>query len=196
MDINGDIMSNYTILHCHTMLSNATTTIDSVTHFNDYIKKAKECGMKAIGISEHGSVMEWYHKKCAIENAGMKYIHASEVYVTKTLEEKVRDNYHCLLIAKNYDGVKELNRMISKSFNRNDGHYYYSPRITYDELKATTDNLIVSTACLGGILNSDDVELRQDFGNWLVEHKDRCYLEIQHHMVNDQIDYNKYLYNI
>ena len=151
-------MSNYTILHCHTMLSNATTTIDSVTHFNDYIEKAKECGMKAMGISEHGSVMEWYHKKCAIENAGMKYIHASEVYVTKTLEEKVRDNYHCLLIAKNYDGVKELNRMISKSFNRNDGHYYYSPRITYDELKATTDNLSVSTACLGGILNSDDVE--------------------------------------
>ena len=183
MDISGDIMSNYTILHCHTMLSNATTTIDSVTHFNDYIKKAKECGMKAMGISEHGSVMEWYHKKCAIENAGMKYIHASEVYVTKTLEEKVRDNYHCLLIAKNYDGVKELNRMISKSFNRNDGHYYYSPRITYDELKATTDNIIVSTACLGGILNSDDVELRQDFGNWLVEHKDRCYLEIQHHNV-------------
>ena len=83
MDINGDTMSNYTILHCHTMLSNATTTIDSVTHFNDYIKKAKECGMKAIGISEHGSVMEWYHKKCAIENAGMKYIHASEVYLTK-----------------------------------------------------------------------------------------------------------------
>ena len=35
------------------MLSNATTTIDSVTHFNDYIKKAKECGMKAMGISEH-----------------------------------------------------------------------------------------------------------------------------------------------
>ena len=186
-------MSNYTILHCHTMLSNATTTIDSVTHFNDYIKKAKECGMKAIGISEHGSVMEWYHKKCAIENAGMKYIHASEVYVTKTLEEKVRDNYHCLLIAKNYDGVKELNRMISKSFNRNDGHYYYSPRITYDELKATTDNLIVSTACLGGILNGDDVGLRQDFGNWLVEHKDRCYLEIQHHNVKEQIEYNKKL---
>lgn len=175
------------------MLSNATTTIDSVTHFNDYIKKAKECGMKAIGISEHGSVMEWYHKKCAIENAGMKYIHASEVYVTKTLEEKVRDNYHCLLIAKNYDGVKELNRMISKSFNRNDGHYYYSPRITYDELKATTDNLIVSTACLGGILNGDDVGLRQDFGNWLVEHKDRCYLEIQHHNVKEQIEYNKKL---
>ena len=193
MDINGDIMSNYTILHCHTMLSNATTTIDSVTHFNDYIEKAKKCGMKAMGISEHGSVMEWYHKKCAIENAGMKYIHASEVYVTKTLEEKVRDNYHCLLIAKNYDGVKELNRMISKSFNRNDGHYYYSPRITYDELKATTDNLIVSTACLGGILNSDDVELRQDFGNWLVEHKDRCYLEIQHHNVREQIEYNKKL---
>lgn len=183
-------MDNYTILHCHTMLSNATTTIDSVTTFQDYVDKAKECGMKALAISEHGSVMEWWHKKCAIEAAGMKYIHACEVYITKTLEEKIRDNYHCLLIAKNYNGVKELNQLVSKSFNREDGHYYYSPRLTYDELKQTSDNIIVSTACLGGILNSDDFELRQDFGRWLRENKHRCYLEIQHHLVNEQIEYN------
>ena len=183
-------MDNFTILHCHTMLSNATTTIDSVTTFQDYINKAKECGMKALAISEHGSVMEWWHKKCAIEAAGMKYIHACEVYITKTLEEKIRDNYHCLLIAKNYDGVKELNQLVSKSFNREDGHYYYSPRLTYDELKQTSDNIIVSTACLGGILNSGDFELRQDFGKWLRENKHRCYLEIQHHLVDEQIEYN------
>lgn len=184
------MMDNYTILHCHTMLSNATTTIDSVTTFQDYVDKAKECGMKALAISEHGSVMEWWHKKCAIEAAGMKYIHACEVYITKTLEEKIRDNYHCLLIAKNYDGVKELNQLVSKSFNREDGHYYYSPRLTYDELKQTSDNIIVSTACLGGILNSDDFELRQDFGGWLCKNKHRCYLEIQHHLVDEQIKYN------
>lgn len=184
------MMDNYTILHCHTMLSNATTTIDSVTTFQDYVDKAKECGMKALAISEHGSVMEWWHKKCVIEAAGMKYIHACEVYITKTLEEKIRDNYHCLLIAKNYNGVKELNQLVSKSFNREDGHYYYSPRLTYDELKRTSDNIIVSTACLGGILNSDDFELRQDFGKWLCENKHRCYLEIQHHLVDEQIKYN------
>ena len=78
------------------MLSNATTTIDSVTGFQDYVDKAKECGMSALAISEHGNILEWWHKKCAIEKAGMKYIHAVEAYVTHSLKEKIRDNYHCL----------------------------------------------------------------------------------------------------
>ena len=57
-----------------------------------------------MGFSEHGSVFEWWHKKSAIEAAGMKYIHAVECYLTTTLTEKIRDNYHCVLLAKNYSG--------------------------------------------------------------------------------------------
>ena len=178
------------------MLSNATTTIDSVTSFQDYVNRAKECGMKALAISEHGNILEWWHKKCAIEKAGMKYIHAAEAYVTYSLEEKIRDNYHCLLIAKNYQGFLELNRLISSSFNKNDGHFYYSPRITYDELKNTSDNIIVSTACLGGILNKADEKLQSDFLDWLSENKNRCFLEIQHHNVADQVLYNKRLIDL
>lgn len=185
--------NNYTILHCHTMLSNATTTIDSVTTFQEYIDKAKECNMSAFAISEHGSCFEWYHKKEAIEKAGMKYIHAVEAYITESLDEKIRDNYHCLLIALNYDGVKEINRMVSKSFYREDNHFYYSPRITYDELKATSDNIIICTACLGGILNKGNENIQQDFLQFIIKNKHRCYLEIQHHLVDAQIEYNKKL---
>ena len=61
---------NYCIYHLHSDLSNAVTNIDSVTPFQEYVNRAKECGMKAMAFSEHGSVMEWYHKKCAIEAAG------------------------------------------------------------------------------------------------------------------------------
>ena len=189
-------MDIYTILHCHTMLSNATTTIDSVTGFQDYVDKAKECGMKALAISEHGNILEWWHKKCAIEKAGMKYIHAVEAYVTYSLKEKIRDNYHCLLIAKNYEGFLELNKLISNSFNKHDNHFYYSPRITYDELKNTSDNIIVSTGCLGGILNKADENLYLDFIDWLIQNKSRCFLEIQHHNVDEQIAYNKKLINL
>ena len=88
--------NNYTVLHCHSMLSNGVTNIDSVTKYSDYIKKASELGMKALAISEHGSVFEWYHKKVDMEKVGLKYIHAEEFYVTETLDEKIRDNYHCL----------------------------------------------------------------------------------------------------
>ena len=44
-----------------------------------------------------------------------------------------RDNYHCVLIAKNYDGVIELNELSSRAFKR-DGHFYYNPRISFEEL--------------------------------------------------------------
>ena len=47
----------------------------------------------------------------------MKYIHAVECYLTTTLTEKIRDNYHCVLLAKNYRGFLELNRLVSNSFS-------------------------------------------------------------------------------
>lgn len=78
----------YTVYHLHSDLSNGVTNIDSVTKYGEYIVKAKECGMNAMGFSEHGSVFEWWHKKSAIEAAGMKYIHAVECYLTTTLTEK------------------------------------------------------------------------------------------------------------
>ena len=187
---------NYVVYHLHSDYSNAFTTMDSVTKYQMYIDRAKELNMKSLAFSEHGNLMSWYYKKLKIEKAGMKYIHAIEVYVTKTLKETIRDNYHCILIAKNYEGVKELNKLVSNSFNRNDKHFYYNPRITYDELKSTSNNIILTTACLGGILNSKDNDLKIDFVGFLHKNKDRVFLEIQHHSINEQIEYNKMLYQI
>ena len=181
--------------HMHSMLSNGVTNIDSITDYHDYIDLAKECGMKALGISEHGNIFNWVKKKEAIESAGMKYIHCVEAYLTEDiLNGKVRDNYHCVLIAKNYDGVKELNHMLTKSFSREDGHYYYMPRITFDELFATSDNIIVTSACLGGVLNCGTDTAKEKFIVFLTNNKHRCFLEIQHHNVQEQKDYNKMLY--
>lgn len=189
----------YVPYHMHSMLSNGTTNIDSITNFRDYVKVAADCGMPALGISEHGNIFEWLHKKEAIEKAGMKYIHCVEAYITADtddISEKRRDNYHCVLIAKNYDGVKEINRMTSKSFNRDDCHFYYMPRITFDELYATSDNVIITTACLGGVLHNGDDIVKEQFLTFLANNKQRCYLEIQHHNIEEQIEYNKYLYEI
>ena len=123
------------------MLSSGTTNIDSVTRFGDYIGQAKKDGLYNVTISEHGNIYEWYHKKQAIESAGFKYIHAVEAYITENPDEKVRDNYHCLLFARNYEGFKELNRLISASYNRatvkcygDKEQFYYTPRILFDEL--------------------------------------------------------------
>lgn len=185
---------NYTILHLHSMLSNGVTNIDSVTRYDQYIDRAAELGMKAIAFSEHGSIFQWVKKKLHTEEMGMKYIHAQEFYLTQTLSEKIRDNYHCLLIAKNYDGVLELNKLSSKAFNRDDNSFYYVPRITIEDVKNTSDNIIVSTACLGGVLNKAPDDVRWDFYHWLCEHKDRCFLEIQPHLDPAQKSYNNTLW--
>lgn len=191
-----DTISNYTVYHLHSDLSNGVTNVDSVTKFGDYIDRAKECGMTALGFSEHGSVFEWYHKKTAIEGAGMKYIHAEEFYLTETLDKKIRDNYHCVLIAKNYSGFLELNRLASGAFSRKDNHFYYVPRISFDELFGTTDNIIVTTACIGGVLGKGSEEVKKKFIDFLVANKHRCFLEIGHHLDEKQVSYNKYLYDV
>jgi DNA polymerase-3 subunit alpha len=176
------------------MLSNGVTNIDSVTPYDQYIDKAHELGMTAMAFSEHGSVLGWVKKKLAMEAVGIRYVHAEEFYLTNTLDEKVRDNYHCLLIAKNYAGVLELNKLSSKSFNRDDNSFYYVPRITIDDVKNTSDNIIVSTACLGGVLNKAPEPIRQDFFDWLCQHPDRCFLEIQPHISAEQKRYNQALW--
>lgn len=286
--------NNYVVFHCHTMLSNGTTIMDSVTRFSDYVNEAKKCGMTALAISEHGSVFEWKHKKDAIEAAGMKYIHAEEFYLTESIiwrtvdsanyhpenyddlvkaarksakgdekkfseslsrkidkaladvlkangikrkkgackvffdernlkekdgvwyanyidsdiilpidissvvkerDEKRRDNYHCVLIAKNYEGFLELNKLMSISFN-NDGHNYYSPRITFDELFATSDNIIISTACVASPLCRGTDTAKQKYLDFLIKNKHRVFLEVQHHDTDKQRAYNLELYEL
>lgn len=183
-------MNNYCIYHLHSDMSNGVTNIDSVTKFQKYIDRAKETGMKAMAFSEHGSVFAWDLKKEAIEKAGMKYIHAEEFYITQTLEEKVRDNWHCVLIGKNWDGVRELNYLASKSFNRKDNHFFYVPRITIDDLLNTSDNIIITSACLGGPLNHAPENIVKQLLEFMTKNKQRCFLEIQHHNVSDQKAYN------
>lgn len=191
-----EMSGQYTVYHLHSDLSNGVTNIDSTTKYGEYIKKAKECGMKALAFSEHGSVFEWYHKKSAIEAAGMKYIHAVEAYLTVTLDEKIRDNYHCVLLAKNYDGFLELNSLVSNSFNRKDNHYYYAPRITFEELFSTSDNIIITTACIGGVLGKADDEIKQRYVEFLINNKHRCFLEVGHHLDEKQVEYNRMLLSL
>lgn len=187
---------NYTPYHIHTMHSNGTTNIDSVTSYKDYIDKAAELGMTAFAFSEHGNIFEWLHKKEYTESKGLKYIHAVEAYLTFTLEEKIRDNYHCILIAKDYEGFKEINSLTSKAYNRLDNHFYYVPRISFEELSNTSEHIIVTTACLAGVLNGGNALNKEKFIGFLSNNRDRCFLEIQHHNCEEQANYNKTLYEL
>ena len=82
---------------------------------------------------------------------GLKYLHGVEVYLTAALEPKQRDNYQTILIAKNFEGVKEINTLVDLSTQSD--HMYYKPRITFDEFFNISDNVIKISACLASPLS-------------------------------------------
>ena len=102
--------NNYIAYHLHSDYSLG----DSTTDYRLYIEKAVSLGQKAIAFTEHGNVYNWVNKKMACDKAGIKYIHGVEIYLTRTNDEneRVRDNYHTILLAKNLDGVKEINSLV------------------------------------------------------------------------------------
>jgi DNA polymerase-3 subunit alpha len=186
-------MPNITYYHLHSDLS----LLDCATKFTMYLDKAVEYGMKAIGFSEHGNIFQWIKKKQEIEKRGMKYIHGLEAYVTESLDEKIRDNYHMIFIARNWEGVKELNKMVSNAYNK-DGHFYYDARFTLDEVINTSDNIIITTSCLGGLLwkGRNNEKLINKFMEFAIKNKHRVFLEIQYHNHPDQIQHNQNLYKL
>lgn len=102
-------------------------------------------------------------------------------------KKKVRDNYHTILIAKNYDGILEINNLVSLS-NRDD-HFYYKSRITFEEFLGISDNVIKISACLASPLNK--MSVRHPMYEKLLKHYD--YLEVQAHNFGEQISYNCHL---
>lgn len=172
--------------HCHTEYS----LLDSCTKYQDYIDLTVRDGAKALSISEHGKPMNWTEKWSACKQAGIRYIHSVEVYLTETLDDKIRDNYHTVLMAKNMDGVRELNALISRSCDKD--HFYYTNRITFDEFLGLSDNIISTSACLASPLN----KLPSTHPRYMELARKYDFFEIQAHNHPEQIEFNKRLYEL
>jgi len=196
-------MDNYIVYHLHEDTSNCNGYADSCSHYKEYIKLAKKQGMKAIAFSNHGGMYDWIKKKQDCDKAGIKYIHGIESYLCTKFEADER-GYHIGLYARNYDGVLELNSLNSKSTSKGkledktDRHMYYNPRISLEELMNTSDNIIVTTACLASMLwkkKNDEDDYVKKFLEWMSKNSHRCFLEIQYHKDINQIEYNKLLWD-
>lgn len=174
-------MKNYCVYHLHSHDS----LLDSCTSYKEYVELAKGLGMTAIASTEHGKPLSWVSKKLLCDEAGIKYIHGVEIYLTENLEPKVRDNYHTVLLAKNFEGVKEINRLICMSSDEE--HFYYTNRISFDEFLNISNNVIKTSACLASPLN----KLPDDHPRYLELAQHYDYLEVQPHICEDQVLYNK-----
>ena len=164
--------------------------LDSCTNYQEYIDLAVKNGQKAIAFSEHGKPMGWVSKKIACDRAGIKYLHAVEIYLTESLEEKVRDNYHTILIAKDHEGLLELNSLVSLSCRED--HFYYVNRLTFEEFIMISPHIITTSACLASPLNKLDHE-HQIHPMYFELVKRYDFLEVQPHDNEDQAKYNQWL---
>lgn len=175
----------FTHLHVHSdhSLFDGYQTIDEI------LNRVKELGQEAVAITEHGtmaSIIE-FHKKTLEQD--IKPIIGCEFYFCedKFIKDRVF-THHLILLAKNETGYMNLKRLNKIAFNKDDGHFYFKPRIDSKELTEYSDGLICLSACLASIINTEDGE------KWVQYFKnifgDDFYLEVQPHPIDEQKEYN------
>lgn len=184
-------MKRYNNYHKHDYYGNIKS-LDVVVSPLEYIQRAKELdGDKAIFFStNHGYQGNIYEYYTLCKEHGVKLIAGVEAYYVPDRLEKDRRNYHLIIIAKNKNGYKQINSIMSEA---NTTGFYYKPRVD-DELifKLNPNDVIITTACIASRLR--DIEGAED---WIIKmkeyFKDNFYLEVQNHNVESQKEYNKRL---
>ena len=175
-------------LHNHTEYS----LLDGFSHPKEYLERAKELGLKAFAITEHGNQYSWvYFDKLKKDYPDIKMIYGVELY--ECFDMHVQDPnskyFHLIALAKNERGRIALNEIITAS---NFEGFYYKPRVDLELLKPYADDLIILSACLASkIARESDYEQCVDY---VKEYKDifpYFYLEMQSHRTEDQAHYNK-----
>ncbi|MBN2350252.1 MAG: DNA polymerase III subunit alpha, partial [Bacteroidales bacterium] len=194
--ISSNEINNFTHLHVHTQYS----ILDGAAGIKDLITKAKNDGMEALAITDHGNMfgVKEFHKIASKE--GIKPILGCEVYIARRTMADKKDKIdgggdHLVLLAKNETGYHNLIKLVSYGYL--DG-FYYHPRIDKKLLKKYHEGLIALTACLGGeIPRKLKIEGVQSAEAALLELKeifgDDLYLELQRHKSgNFEIDKEVY----
>ena len=180
-------------LHVHTQYS----ILDGFSDIGKLFERARELKMPALAITDHGNmygVKEFfkfaYDKSNLDENKQpiVKPIIGCEVYVTRHYDHHLKDNdhrryYHLTLLAKNYEGYKNLMKICTE------GHihgFYYAPRVSHEVVEQYHENLICCSACLAGEIPRDildgNIEAAREAIRW---HKrvfgEDYYLEVMKH---------------
>ena len=189
-------MGQFVHLHIHSEFS----LLDGANRIKDLPVRAKELGMDAMAITDHGvmyGAIDFY-KACKKE--GIKPIIGCEVYVAPRSrfdkEPGVDNKYnHLILLAKNNQGYKNLSKLASLGFI--DG-YYYKPRIDLEILEKYSEGLVCLSACLAGSVNqallNGQNEKAEEIALW---HKrvfgEDYYIELQNNGIKEQVLANQKL---
>ena len=146
--------------------------------------------MPALAITDHGNmygVKEFL--KVAKKFPEVKPIIGCEIYVTKHYDHKLKDKdhrgyYHLILLAKDYNGYKNLMKIVSTGHI--EGKYYEKPRVSHEIVEKYSEGLVCCSACIAGeiprAIIAGDMKGAEEAVMW---HKkvfgDDFYLEVQQH---------------
>ena len=180
---------SYSSLHNHSMYS----LLDGYATPKEYLERAKEIGLKAFCITEHGNAYSWcYFDKLKKDYPEIKMLYGVEFYECFDRNEKHKDTkyFHLIAIAKNEKGRVALNELVTLSELHGK---YYRPRITIQDMKPYAENIIVSSACLASKLSREaDYDKCLEYVKEYKSIFPHFYLELQAHGNNtDQEEYNK-----
>jgi DNA polymerase-3 subunit alpha len=178
-------MPEFVHLHVHSHYS----LLDGLSKIDDMVKLAKERGMTAIGLTDHGTmygIIDFY--STCIKN-GIKPIIGVETYVAnRTLLQKEAgiDNrrYHLTLLAKDNTGYKNLIKLVTIAHLEG---YYYKPRVDKELLRNHAEGIIALSGCIGSELGrtiqsgnkEKAIEVIREYQS--IFGKENYYLEIMHH---------------
>ena len=186
-------------LHIHSEYS----LLDGANRIKDLPVRAKELGMNAIAITDHGVMFGAidFYKACKAN--GVKPIIGCEVYVAprgrKDKEPKIDEKYnHLILLAKNNEGYKNLAKLVSWGFTEG---FYYKPRIDKEILEKYHEGIICLSACLAGEVNqailNNNIEEAKKVALWFKNlFGEDYYLEVQNNGIKEQVLVNQKLVDL
>ena len=192
-------MEDFIHLHVHTYYS----ILDGQSKIKNLVDKAVADGMRGLAITDHGDMfgIKEFHDYCIGVNKSRKKeglepfkpIFGCEMYVSRHGSKSLRrgkedqSGYHLIVLAKNYQGYKNLIKLVSNSWV--DG-YYMRPRTDREDLERYHEGLIVCSACIAGevpkkILDGNMAGAREALEWYHRVFGDDYYLELQRHEVKD-----------
>lgn len=178
----------YSSLHNHTYYS----LLDGYGSPKETLDRAKEIGLKAFAITEHGNVYSHiYFDLIKKDYPDIKMIYGCELYECEDITVKDKDNkyFHLICLVRNEQGRKDLNKVITKS---NFEGFYFKPRCTVEDIKPYAENFVISSACLASKLaRESDFEKCIEYINEYKEAFPHFFLEMQSHSHQDQCLYNQ-----
>lgn len=178
----------YSSLHNHSYYS----LLDGYGSPEEMMDRAKEIGLKAFAITEHGNVYSSIYFDLIKKNyPEIKMIYGCELYECEDINIKDKDNkyFHLICLVRNEQGRKDLNKIITKS---NFEGFYFKPRCTIEDIKPYAENFVISSACLvSKLAREPDFEKCIKYVNQYKEAFPYFYLEMQSHSHQDQCLYNQ-----